>query len=98
MSDRIEEAAKIIREGIEDVRDEPHLSDAEHAKMVAEVLAKAGLLATHEEWGTRQEDEPEYVGVLPRFNKHTAEADINQYPEAGYTLHRRFVTEWEAVE
>lgn len=101
MSDRIEQAARIIREGIEDVRDEPHLSDAEHAKMVAEVLAESGLLATREEWATRDEsdspaDSTGWKGATVGAKDETQARD--RAWSFGYAVYRRYVTEWQAVE
>lgn len=107
MTNLIEQAAKIIREGIEDVRDEPHLSDAEHAKMVAEVLAESGLLATREEWSAA------YYGVTADGTRtlnligtegtrdhaeDTRDDCAKDDPGTRFILARRGYTEWEAVE
>ena len=105
MTNRIEQAARALYEddtgkSADDV-DICDQWELDQWRSVAATLHNAGLLATREEWATRDESDSPADPTGWKGATVTAKDETQARDRAwsfGYTVYRRFVTEWEAVE
>lgn len=97
MSDRIEEAARVLFEGAEGgVWDVAAYWEKAIYRGHAHDLAKAGLLATREDWGTQLTNESRSYIAAAGIPEDVARREAKHHSDA--TAVRRWVTEWEAME
>lgn len=89
-----DDAAEVIVEGIESIKDERHYSEREHAYFIAHDLLIGNLLATCDEYGVQvtHPDGRTYIEISG-LNKEDAELHAGRHADSSVVVRR--VTRWK---